>query len=389
MGQITPKLIELRRDFHRHPELGFKETRTAGIVADHLRGLGLEVRTGVAETGVVALLAGGRPGKTVAIRADMDALPITEAQDRPHASLTPGVMHACGHDGHVAAALMAAEVLAAGKDELEGSVKFLFQPAEELAQGAERMIREGVMKDPAVDAVIGVHLWNTGPVGTVSLREGPLWASADKLEIVIKGRGGHGAVPHQTIDPIPAAAQVVMALQHLISTENPAFQPAVLTIGSFHAGTAWNVIPDTVHLQGTLRAFDMAQRDSLVERAEDIVRGICVAMRTDYEFEASFLAPPVVNNADMTELVRKVALGIVGPDKVVVAEQSAMGDDQAYFQAEVPGCYILVGSGNPERGLDRPHHHPGFDFDEAALPIAVEMLASTAVEYLSRGAPLV
>ena len=374
----------MRRDFHRHPELGFKETRTSGIVADQLRSLGLEVRTGVGETGVVALLAGAKPGRTVAIRADMDALPITEAQDRPYASQTPGVMHACGHDGHTAAALMAAEVLAAHKDELAGSVKFLFQPAEELASGAERMIRDGAMKDPPVDAVIGVHLWNTAPVGTVALRDGPLWASADRLDIKIKGRGGHGAVPHQTIDPIPVAAQVVLALQHLISTENPAFQPAVLTIGSIHGGSAFNIIPDTVSLLGTLRAFDMAQRDILVERAEEIVRGICVAMRTEYEFEATFLTPPVVNHPGITELVRDVARRIVGPDKVVAAEQSTMGDDQAYFQNEAAGCYILVGSANPDKGFDRPHHHPEFDFDEAALPLAVEVLASTAVEILSR-----
>ncbi len=384
IAQLTPSLIEMRRDLDRRPELAFAERRTAQIVADRLRSLGLDVATGIADTGVVGLLSGKPGGRTVALRADMDALPISEETDTDYKSTVPGVMHACGHDGHTAAVLAVASLLAKRRDSFRGSVKFLFQPAEETATGAEKMIREGVLRDPDVDAVISTHLWNYLPVGVVGLRAGPIWASADEIRITIKGKGGHGALPHQTIDPIPVAAHVVLALQNLIARESSPLESVVFTIGSFQGGTAFNVIPSSVALAGTLRAYDMAVRDHLVERAEDIVRGICLALRCEYEFEARFACPPVVNDPEITELVRRVSQESLGDDRVVRVDQSTAGDDVAYFLNEAPGCHIMIGSANPARGLDAPHHHPRFDFDEAALPVAVEVLTGAALAFLAQ-----
>ena len=382
---MTPELVELRRDFHRHPELAFHETRTAQLVAERLRSLGLEVTTGVGRTGVVGLLSGGTNGRTVAIRADMDALPVAEEIESAYKSQNPGVMHACGHDGHTAAALSVATLLARRRAELRGSVKFLFQPAEETASGAESMIRDGAMRDPKVDAVLSAHLWNYIPVGKVGVRAGPVFSSVDDIRILIKGRGGHAGLPHQTVDPVPVAAQVILGLQHLVSREVSPFQPAVVTIGMVQGGAAFNVIPDTVSMAGTLRTFDLALRDRLVQRVEEVVRGICLAMGADYEFQARVCCPPVVNDERMAELVRRAAQAVLGIENVLTAEQSTTGDDAAYFNQEAPGCYFLVGSGNPEKGLDRPHHHAHFDFDEAALPIAVEVLARSALDYLAGG----
>ena len=383
IARLTPALVELRRDLHRHPELAFQEHRTAEIVADQLRDAGIAVTTGVGDTGVVGLLTGKAEGKTMALRADIDALPIDEESDSEYRSKTPGVMHACGHDGHTAVLLTTARVLAQHRDSLNGSVKFVFQPAEETATGAERMIAAGVMKSPTVDAMMSVHLWNYLPVGEVGLRAGPIWASADEIRITIKGRGGHGAMPHQTIDPIPVAAHVVLALENLVARETSPLDPVVFTIGSIQGGSAFNVIPSSVKMAGTLRAYDMALRDRLVERAEEIVRGVCLALRCEYDFEARFACPPVVNDPGVTELVRRTAERSQGADRVIEVAQSTAGDDVAYFFNEAPGCHIMIGSGNPARGLDRPHHHPRFDFDEGALPVAVEVLAGAVMEYLA------
>ncbi len=380
VSRLTPELIDLRRDFHQHPELAFDETRTAKIVAERLLALDLEVVTGVGKTGVVGLLPGKPGGKTVALRADIDALPITEESGRPFKSLNEGKAHACGHDGHTAAVLSVAKILAKHRDKLTHAVKFIFQPAEEIARGATLMVEEGVMRDPHVDAVLSVHLWNSLPVGTVGFRAGPIFSSVDELHIEIKGKGGHGAIPQETIDPIPIAAQVVLGLQHIVSRNISPFQPAVITIGSIQGGTTWNVIPERVSLRGTLRTYDNSLRDYLVERIEDTVRGICLAAGADYEFDDRFLSPPVDNQEAVTAAMRSLAEQAIGADNVITAEQYMTGDDVAFFNRETPGCYFLVGSANPEQGLDRPHHHPKFDFDEGALPIAVELLAKGAME---------
>ena len=385
IARITPDVISLRRDLHTHPELSFHEQRTAQVLAKHLESLGIDVQTGVGRTGVVGLLKGGAKGKTVAIRADIDALPVTETADRVYRSKNAGVMHACGHDGHAAIVAGAAYVLSKIAPELKGQVKFLFQPAEETANGAMAMIKDGAMKNPKPDAMVSIHLWNYLPVGTVGLRGGALWASVDDLRITIKGRGGHGGLPHQTIDPMPTAAQVVVALQQIVSREVSPFQPVVLTIGSIKGGTAYNIIPEQVTMNGTLRTYDMKLRDHLIGRIETVLKGICHAMRCEYEFEARFCCPPLINDPKLTEFVRGVCTKAFGAKRVVTVDQATTGDDVAYFFDHAPGCYIMVGSGNAKKGFDKPHHHPQFDFDEDALPVGVEALVRSTVEYLKRG----
>ena len=273
-------------------------------------------------------------------------------------------------------------MLARRRDTLAGNVKFIFQPAEEMAAGAPAMIEDGVLDDPPVDAIFAFHLWNSLPAGAVGLRPGPVWASVDRMRIKIVGRGGHAATPHQTIDPIPTASQVVLALQTLVSRESRLGSPVVLSITSLQAGTTWNVIPGEAVLQGTLRTFDHAQRDVLVERAEDVVRGICLAARAEYEFTSEYLAPPVVNDEAMTELVRDVAARELGPESIASVEQAALGDDMAFFLDRVPGCYVMMGSRNEARGLTQGHHNAAFDFDESVLPTAARLLAATALDYL-------
>lgn len=383
-ARITPQLVAQRRDFHQHPELAFQETRTAQVIADQLRKLGLEVRTGVGKTGVVGVLRGRSGGRTIGIRADMDALPMTETGSLPYRSQNQGVMHACGHDGHTAAALSVARLLAEHREDVRGTVKFLFQPAEESANGAEEMIKDGAFRDPTIDAIISLHLWNYLPVGTVGFRAGPIFASADEMHITIQGKGGHGGLPHQTIDPIPVAAQVILALQLLVSRNISPFEPAVVTIGMVQGGSAFNVIPETVALKGTIRAYDMKIRDYLVERAEETVRGICLGAGSTYEFSSRFCCPPVVNDEGVTAIARRAAQHILGDAKVVTAAQATTGDDVAYFNQQVPGCYFLVGSGNPQKGFTRPHHHQEFDFDEDALPVAVAVLAQGALDLLDQ-----
>ena len=386
IARITPDLVELRRDFHQHPELAFQETRTAQVVAERLRALGLEVKTGIGRTGVVGLLRGRSGGRTIAIRADMDALPVTETGLLPYRSQNAGVMHACGHDGHTAAALSVARLLADHREDVHGAVKFIFQPAEEAASGAEEMIKDGAMRDPEVDSVLSLHLWNYLPVGTVGFRAGPIFSSADDMRIVIQGRGGHGGLPHQTIDPIPVAAQVILALQLLVSRNISPFEPAVLTIGMVQGGSAFNVIPETVTLAGTVRAYDLKVRDYLVERAEETVRGICLGAGATYQFNARFCCPPVVNDEAVTALARRAAQRVLGAEHVVTANQATTGDDVAYFNQAAPGCYFLVGSGNEQKGYTRPHHHQEFNFDEDALPVAVAVLAQGALDLLDRPA---
>ena len=384
IARITPELVALRRDFHQHPELAFHETRTAQVIAERLRSLGLEVQTGVGKTGVVGLLHGRSGSRTIGIRADIDALPITETVALPYRSQNQGIMHACGHDGHAAAALSVARILAEHRDEVPGTIKFLFQPAEESANGAEEMIKDGAFRNPTVDAILSLHLWNYLPVGTVGFRAGAIFASADEVHIVIQGKGGHGGLPHQTIDPIPVAAQIILALQLLVSRNISPFDPAVLTIGMVQAGSAFNVIPEQVTMKGTIRAYDMKVRDYLVERAEETVRGICLGAGATYEFNSRFCCPPVVNDEGVTAVARRAAQRVLGEGKVVTAAQATTGDDVAYFNQQAPGCYFLVGSGNAQKGYTRPHHHQEFDFDEDALPVAVAVLAQGALDLLEQ-----
>ena len=380
-------VVSLRRELHRHPELAFEERATAARVFDLLRDAGLDVRTGVAETGVVAVLRGARAGRTMLVRADMDALPVQEADGRPYGSLVAGKMHACGHDGHVAMATTAARILAARRDDLAGNVVFAFQPAEETTGGAERMIREGAMSDPKVDAVIGIHLANTLRVGRIAAQPGPITAATDGFVLTVGGRGGHAARPHLSVDPVVISFQIGVALQTLITRERSPAQAAVLTIGAIHGGTAGNVIADRVEMRGTLRTYDPTLRGDLKRRIEELTAGVASAMRGSAQVEWEEGAyPPTVNDPAITALVRRAAEQVVGKEGVVEHEASLGGDDMAFFCAAAPGCYFRVGSANPERGLDAPHHSARFDFDEACLPIGVEVLVRATLDFLAQGA---
>ncbi len=380
--RLEPALSATRRAIHQSPEMGFTEVRTAALVAERLRAHGLEVRTEVAKTGVVGLLRGARPGRTLLLRADMDCLPVEEATGAPYASRHAGYMHACGHDGHVAMLLGAVEVLAERRERLAGAVKFVFQPAEEGPGGAEPMIQAGVLENPRVDAAVGLHLLNDYPVGTVVLRAGPVMAATDRIALLVRGRGGHGAAPHQTVDAILVAAHVVTALQAIAAREVSPVVPIVVTIGTIHGGFRYNVIAPTVELTGTVRSFDAELRKELPARIERIARGVATAFGAEVEATYEFGYPATVNDPGMTDLVRRAAATVVGDASIVVPDLIMAGEDMAYFLEVVPGCFAFIGSANPERGLVHPHHSPHFDFDEAALPIGVQVLVRTVEQYL-------
>jgi amidohydrolase len=380
--EAADDLLALRREFHAHPELSFEEVRTAEVVARRLRELSLEVREAVGRTGVVGRLFGRSGGRVVALRADVDGLPIQEENQAPYASRNPGVMHACGHDGHTAILLTVARVLARLRDSFAGEVRFIFQPAEETSGGASAMLADGAFADPKPQAVFGLHLWTNLPVGLIGIREGPLFAHTDELDIVVKGSGGHGAMPQQTVDPIVVAAQIVLALQTMVSRETSPLEPSVVTIGSIHGGTAFNIVPPEVRLRGTVRTFTDALQAQMRERIESVVRGITSGMRASYDYDYRSCCPAVVNDPAMTDLVRRVALRSFPANQVTVPTQTMGGDDMSCFLKEAPGCYILLGAANPARGITAPHHNPRFDLDEAAMPVGVRLLAETALEFL-------
>lgn len=382
VAALADEVIATRRDFHAHPELGYQEHRTAGIVARRLRELGLEVRENVAETGVIGLLRGGRPGPTVLLRADMDALPIQEVSDATYRSTVPGVMHACGHDGHTSVLLGVARTLVEGRETLPGNVKLVFQPAEEGGAGAKRMIEEGALEGPDLEAAFGIHLWNDGPVGAVGVRDGAFMAAADSFDLKVQGQGGHAAGPHRAIDPVVTAAHLIVAMQTLVSRETNPLQSAVVTVGRIQGGDVRNVIPNEVLLQGTVRTFDVALREQMPRRLERMAQGVCAAFGGQCDLEYRFGYPPTVNDARMADVVRAAAREVVGEHHVVVAPQVMGAEDMSYFLERVPGCFFRIGSANAERGLTRPHHNPAFDFDEDALAIGVEVLARTARRYL-------
>jgi amidohydrolase len=373
----------LRRDFHQHPELGFQEFRTAAIVADELEKLDLDrIDTNVAKTGVVGILKGGQPGPVVLLRFDMDALPIQEQTGAEYASTNEGVMHACGHDAHTAIGLTVAKILSRRRDSLSGTVKFVFQPAEEGQGGAELMVKEGVLENPRPDYCFGVHVWNDMEVGKFGITEGPVMAGAGIFKVIISGKGGHGAAPHKSIDPILAASHVVTALQSITSRSVAPLDSAVVTIGSIHGGTAFNIIPPEVELQGTIRMFTKEVSDLVLERLEMISNGVAEAMGCKAEVEILPVTPAVVNDRDLAKQAQATANRLF-PDAEIKGDVQTMGsEDFAYMMEEIPGCYIFVGSANAEKGLDAMHHHPRFDIDETSLENAVGLVASLALEYL-------
>ena len=383
---IAPQLVAWRRDFHQHPELGFNEMRTAGIVAEHLRVLGVETIPGIGKTGVVGLIEGREPGPTVLLRVDMDALPITEETGLPFASQNPGLMHACGHDGHTAIGMGVAKLLVETSDQWSGQVKLLFQPAEEGGGGARATIEDGVLTKPIPDVAFGLHLWNQSPDKEVFVQPGPLMAAADKFIVTIIGHGGHGAQPQATIDAVLVAAQVASALHTIIGRNIPPQETAVLTIGSFHAGNAFNVIAERAEMGGTLRTFNPGTRDLLIKRMDEVLAGVTAAHGARYTLEISDgHTPAVINDAEAAAVARKAALKVVGVDHVKEITPLMVSEDMSEILNRIPGCYMLLGA-EPPGGARGPHHNPKFDIDEAMLPYAAAILASTAVEYLQHQA---
>ena len=385
--KLEESLVAMRRDVHRHPELAFQEHRTAQRVAERLAELGIAVRTGVGLTGVVGDL--GETGPRIALRADMDALPIQEANDVPYASEVPGVMHACGHDVHVACLVGAAELLAeeAAGGRLPGQVRFLFQPAEEAQDeeglsGAMRMVEEGVME--GVDAVAGLHVWSDLDVGKIALRAGPVTAYPDTFEVVITGRAAHGAFPHQGFDAIAISAQVVNAIQMVVSRRLDPTQSKVITVATIHGGTVDNVVAGQVTMTGTIRTFEPELRETLFAELERAC-GVARALGGDFQLEISPGYIPIVNDPAMTELVCKVGADLLGEENVEEGALGMGGEDFSYFAREAPGCFFELGGATPG-GLDRKHHHPLFDVDERCLPLGAALLAETAVRYLRREA---
>lgn len=380
--QLGSDIITWRRDFHQHPELGFQEFRTAGLVAEHLQRLGIETSTGIGKTGVVGIIEGARPGPTVLLRFDMDALPVTEETGLPYASQNPGLMHACGHDGHTAIGMGVAQMLVQTREQWPGRVKLLFQPAEEGLGGAAATVRDGVLENPKPDAAFALHLWNQFPLGQLVVQAGPLMAAADRFEITIIGRGGHGAVPEDTIDAVLVGAEVVNALQAIISRNVSPHETAVLTIGSFRAGNAFNVIAERAEMAGTIRTFDPAVRELIIRRMREVLTGVTQAHGASFVFDLKDdeYTPAVINDARMAEIARKAARQVLPEEQITQIRPLMVSEDMSEILNRVPGCYVLLGA-EPDSGARGPHHNPKFDINENALPLAAAIMASIATTY--------
>jgi len=372
-------VIATRRDLHRIPETAFNEAKTSGYVAERLKRLGLEVQTGIATHGVVGLLRSGRPGPTLMIRADMDALPIAEETGLAFASTHPGAMHACGHDANMSMALGAAAVLTQLKSRFKGNVKFIFQPAEEGPGGAKPMIAAGVMENPTVDYAIGCHLWAERAEGCIGVRTGAFMAAMSRFDLKIIGKGGHGAQPHLCVDALEVGTQVVAALQRIVSRHTNPIEPAVVTVGTFHAGTAFNITPAEALLSGTTRTFNEETWKSWEARIDKVVNGVCASMGAGYELTFTPGYPPTVNDAHMADVVRRCAAQVVGEERVVKPELTMGGEDMSFFMKRAPGCYYCIGVG---REGAAPLHNAKFDFNEELMLLGVETHCRVALDLL-------
>jgi carboxypeptidase Ss1 len=386
--QIEPEIVETRRELHRHPELSYKEDRTSQFVAQRLRKLGIEVKTGVGGTGVLGVLRGGKKGLVVALRADMDALPVQETSDVPFRSKVDGVMHACGHDTHMAMLLGAARLLSDHRADLCGTVKFLFQPAEEHGGrgGAMPMIEAGVMKDPKVDYVFGLHIDGARKSGEFGVREGAVMAAPDTFKVKIIGKGGHGSAPHETVDPVYLAAHVILALQGVSSRMIDPVRPFVITVGAVHAGTKENIIPDFAYLQGTIRTLDEATRKLAKRKVEEVAKGVCRTFGASAEVGFEEDAYPVtVNDPQATGRAIKVLKRIQGA-KVKRAEATMGGEDFSRFLQKAPGTFYFLGTKNSAKGCVYPNHSAKFKVDEDVLKLGTASLAMLAFEFGKGGA---
>ncbi|GAC1667881.1 MAG: M20 family metallopeptidase [Candidatus Dormibacteraceae bacterium] len=377
---IAEEIVSDRRAIHAHPELAYQERQTAALVEARLTDLGIEHRGGVGGTGVIGLVRGARPGPTVLLRADMDALPITEESDEPYVSHNVGVMHACGHDAHTAMLLGAARILQERRAQFDGAVKLMFQPAEEGGAGAVKMISEGLLDEPKVDAAFAIHTSHDKPTGSIVARGGPLLAGANSFTITVTGRGGHASRPHTTVDPVVVASHIVVALQTLVSREVEPGVPAVITLGAFLAGTAFNIIPDRAQILGTIRTYDASVMELLEVRIETVAKGVASALRAEAKVEIHMHYPPTINNEAMAELaggaVRRLNLDVVQGEPIMAAE------DFSFVLQRVPGAMLMLGVRNPSWTNPKPAHTAQFDLDESALPLGAAAYAAMALEFL-------
>ncbi|WP_141430857.1 M20 family metallopeptidase [Bacillus sp. 03113] len=383
LEEIFPEMVELRRYFHQYPELSFQEVNTAAKIAEYLKDLGIEVKTGVGGNGVVGYIKGGKPGKTVALRADFDALPLQDEKGVEYKSKVPGVMHACGHDAHTSTLLGIAKVLSEAKDDLNGNVVLIHQFGEEISPGgAKPMIEAGCLD--GVDAIFGTHLWSTIPVGEIGYRSGPIMAAADKFEIKLFGKGGHGSAPHQTVDSIVLGTTIIQQLQQIVSRRVDPLKPAVLSVGKFHSGNAFNIIADSAEIEGTVRTFDTDVQDFIIAEMEKVIKTTCEGFGATYEFNFLKGYPAVVNHPAETDLIVQHAIPIIGGENVKEVTPIMGGEDFAYYLEKVPGTFILTGAGSEESGAIYPHHHPKFNIDEKSMLIAAKILLSTSIGYLNK-----
>ncbi|NOU68274.1 amidohydrolase [Paenibacillus sp. LMG 31461] len=379
---IYEEMVGWRRYLHQHPELSYHEYQTAEFVAKHLLSWDIEVRTGVGGNGVVGLLRGSGEGPTVALRADMDALPIQDEKNCDYTSTKNGIMHACGHDAHTSTLLGIAKVASMHRTEIKGNLVFLFQHAEEISPGgADSMIKDGALD--GVDAVFGVHLWTPFPVGHVYTRSGPFMAAPDEFTIRIQGKGGHGGLPHQTIDSVYVASQLVVNLQSIVSRQVDPVEPCVVSVGSFHGGTSFNVIAETSVLNGTVRTFNPELRQEVRTRMERTVQATCDMSQATYEMEYKLGYPTVINDANEAARFFQVGAALFGEEAVHESPLIMAGEDFSYYLQEKPGCFMFVGAGNVDAGIVYPHHHPKFDIDERSMLNAANLLLSMALDYMA------
>jgi amidohydrolase len=381
---LDTELINLRRDFHQHPELGFEEFRTAERVSDYLRLCGLETRR-LTKTGVVSVIQGHKPGRVLLLRADMDALPIQEENDVPYRSVNPGVMHACGHDGHMAMLLVAAKILARHRAELQGRIVLVFQPNEE-NEGALPMIQDGLLEEYPVDACMGLHLWPLIPTGKIGLSAGPVMAGILQFVLQINGKGGHTGYPQLAVDPILCAANIIQSLQMIQTREINVFEPTVIVIGKISGGTASNIIPASVTMEGTARYLHEDAKNAgqnIIEQIERVTAGICSAHRTTYNLRVESSNPAVVNDIRLVELVRSAAIQATGDEKNIVRNVTTVGEDFSEFSSRIPGAFYFLGCGDGSKETSYHHHHPRYNIDEQALKIGVKMHVQATLAFLN------
>jgi len=379
---LRDELVARRRDLHQHPEIAFQEIRTAGIVAGELNALGLEVQTGVGKTGVIGILEGAHDGPTVLVRADMDALPIQEQNDFDYRSTVDGKMHACGHDGHTSIALGVAKLLSAQRHQLAGRIKFVFQPAEEIGRGALAMVNDGALNDPAPDVTLGLHLWNSIPVGTIGVADGPVMSGASNFSITITGKGGHAASPQTGIDPVLCAAHIITAIQSIVSRNIDPFESVVISVTQVLTGDAYNIIPQSAELIGTIRTFKLDIREQVEQRFRAVVENMAQAMACTATVEVRHLTKAVQNDPTVSAHVREV-FRTVAPELVQDIQVRTMGsEDVSEFMTDTPGLYFFVGARDMTQDAYYGHHHPRFSIDEDALPLSVALLASAVASYV-------